>query len=81
MYEGRQPFTQSGCPGTVTDELVLKMALELVSEEEEHVALLQKCQECFPRPAKGWDDDLPPHGARVTTTGVYVAFYQFVIYC
>lgn len=42
------------------DENVLKMALELAAEEEEHVDLLQKWQERFPRPAKGWDDDLDP---------------------
>ncbi len=45
---------------STNDEKVLKMALELVTEEEEHVALLQKWQERFPRPAKGWDDDLDP---------------------
>ena len=45
---------------TATDEKVLKMALELVIEEEEHVALLQKWQERFPRPVEGWDEDLDP---------------------
>ena len=45
---------------TATDADVLKMALELVEEEQEHVALLQQWQERFPKPAKGWDDDLDP---------------------
>lgn len=45
---------------TAADEAVLKMALELVTEEEEHVALLQKWQERFPRPVSGWDEDLDP---------------------
>ena len=43
---------------TAIDADVLKMALELVEEEEEHVALLQQWQERFPKPDKGWDDDL-----------------------
>ena len=30
------------------------------SEEEEHVALLLEWQERFPKPDKGWDDDLDP---------------------
>ena len=45
---------------TAIDEKVLKMALELVIEEEEHVALLQKWQERFPRPVEGWDEDMDP---------------------
>ena len=45
---------------TSTDEGVIKMALELVEEEEEHVALLQKWQERFPRPDEDWDEDLDP---------------------
>ena len=45
---------------TATDADVLKMALELVEEEEEHVALLQQWQERFPKPDKGWDNDLDP---------------------
>jgi len=45
---------------TATDEKVLKMALELVTEEEEHVALLQEWQKRFPRPIDGWDEDLDP---------------------
>jgi len=45
---------------TATDEGVIKMALELVEEEEEHVALLQKWQERFPRPDEDWDEDLDP---------------------
>ena len=45
---------------TAIDETVLKMALELVIEEEEHVALLEKWQERFPRPVEGWDEDLDP---------------------
>jgi len=43
-----------------SDEGVIKMALELVEEEEEHVALLQKWQERFPRPDEDWDEDLDP---------------------
>jgi len=45
---------------TATDDKVLKMALELVEEEEEHVALLKEWQERFPRPDEGWDEDLDP---------------------
>ncbi len=45
---------------TATDDKVLKMALELVEEEEEHVALLQKWQERFPKPGEDWDEDLDP---------------------
>ena len=45
---------------TASDEGVIKMALELVEEEEEHVALLQKWQERFPRPDEDWDEDLDP---------------------
>ncbi len=37
---------------TATDDKVLKMALELVEEEEEHVALLKEWQERFPNPMK-----------------------------
>jgi rubrerythrin len=42
------------------DEAVLKLALELVEEEEEHVELLKKWQERYPKPAEGWDEDLDP---------------------
>jgi rubrerythrin len=45
---------------TATDEKVLKLALELVTEEEEHVTLLQEWQKRFPRPVDGWDEDLDP---------------------
>ena len=45
---------------TAVDGDVLKMALELAEEEEEHVALLKKWQERFPKPADGWDEDLDP---------------------
>jgi len=45
---------------TATDDKVRKMALELAEEEEEHVALLQKWQERFPKPEEGWDEDLDP---------------------
>jgi rubrerythrin len=45
---------------TSTDEAVVKMALELVEEEEGHVALLQKWQERFPKPDEDWDEDLDP---------------------
>ena len=45
---------------TASDEGVIKMALELVEEEEEHVALLQKWQERFPRPDEDWAEDLDP---------------------
>ena len=45
---------------TSTDEGVIKMALELVEEEEEHVALLQQWQERFPKPDEDWDEDLDP---------------------
>jgi rubrerythrin len=45
---------------TTADEKVLKMALELVEEEEEHVSLLKKWQERYPKPTEGWDEDLDP---------------------
>jgi rubrerythrin len=45
---------------TAVDDGVLKMALELVEEEEEHVELLTKWQERYPKPAEGWDEDLDP---------------------
>ena len=45
---------------TAVDEGVLKMALKLLEEEEEHVGLLKKWQERFPKPEKGWDEDLDP---------------------
>ena len=35
-------------------------ALELVEEEEEHVALLKQWQERYPKPVAGWDQDLDP---------------------
>lgn len=47
---------------TATDAKVVKMAQNLVTEEEEHVALLLQWQERFPRPDEGWDDDLDPPG-------------------
>lgn len=43
---------------TATDDQVRKLALQMVEEEEEHVALLKKWQERFPKPREGWDDDL-----------------------
>ena len=43
---------------TAEDETVVRMALEMVEEEEEHVALLKKWQERFPKPEEGWDEDL-----------------------
>ena len=46
--------------GTSSDAKVVQMALELVAEEEEHVALLETWQQRFPRPEDGWDDDLDP---------------------
>lgn len=45
---------------TTNDDKILKMALELVEEEEEHVSLLQKWQERYPKPEEGWDEDLDP---------------------
>ncbi len=45
---------------TTVDDAVRQMALELLAEEEEHVALLQEWQARFPKPAKGWDVDLDP---------------------
>lgn len=42
------------------DEKVVQMALELVVEEEQHVALLKTWQERFPQPEEGWDEDLDP---------------------
>ena len=45
---------------TATDDKVLKMALELVEEEEEHVALLQEWQKRFPKPDDDWDEDFDP---------------------
>jgi len=45
---------------SAADEAVRKMALELAAEEEEHVSLLQKWQERFPKPAEDWDIDLDP---------------------
>lgn len=45
---------------TAIDENVLKMAVELKEEEEEHVVLLQKWQERYPKPDKNWDEDLDP---------------------
>jgi rubrerythrin len=47
---------------TATDEGVVKLALELVEEEEEHVELLQQWQERFPKPEGDWDEDLDPPG-------------------
>ncbi len=45
---------------TSTDEKVVQMALELVAEEEEHVALLEQWQQRFPKPDEGWDEDPDP---------------------
>jgi len=45
---------------TAIDDRVLKMALELQEEEEEHVVLLQKWQERYPKPDENWDEDLDP---------------------
>ena len=45
---------------STADEKVLKMALELVEEEEEHVSLLKKWQERYPKPTEDWDEDLDP---------------------
>lgn len=45
---------------TSSDASVVKMALELLEEEEEHVTLLQKWQQRFPKPAADWDEDLDP---------------------
>ena len=45
---------------TAVDDQVQELALQMVEEEEEHVALLQKWQERFPKPREGWDDDLDP---------------------
>jgi rubrerythrin len=45
---------------TAVDDQVKKLALQMVEEEEEHVELLQKWQERFPKPREGWDDDLDP---------------------
>ena len=45
---------------TATDAEVVKMALELVEEEEEHVYLLEQWQKRFPKPEDDWDEDLDP---------------------
>ena len=45
---------------TAADPDVLKMAPELVEEEEEHVALLKQWQQRFPKPVVGWDEDMDP---------------------
>lgn len=45
---------------TTGDEAVRALALELAAEEDEHVDLLRKWQERFPKPEKGWDVDLDP---------------------
>jgi rubrerythrin len=45
---------------TATSEDVVNMAKELVEEEEEHVFLLQKWQQRFPKPEDDWDDDPDP---------------------
>lgn len=45
---------------TSIDENVVKMAQELVEEEEEHVFLLEKWQARFPKPEDDWDDDPDP---------------------
>jgi rubrerythrin len=43
-----------------SDDKVREMALELAAEEEEHVELLKQWQQRFPKPEKGWDEDLDP---------------------
>lgn len=43
-----------------TDKKVVEMALELVAEEKEHVALLEQWQRRFPKPEEGWDEDMDP---------------------
>ena len=45
---------------TTNDDKVLKMALDLIEEEEEHVALLKQWQDRYPKPDDDWDDDLDP---------------------
>lgn len=45
---------------TATDPEVVKLALELVKEEEEHVYLLEQWQKRFPTPEDGWDEDPDP---------------------
>jgi rubrerythrin len=45
---------------TATDKKVVEMALELVSEEEGHVKLLETWHERFPKPDEGWDEDMDP---------------------
>jgi rubrerythrin len=45
---------------TSTDAKVVEMALELVAEEEEHVALLMQWQQRFPKPEADWDSDPDP---------------------
>jgi rubrerythrin len=45
---------------TATDAEVVKMALELVQEEEEHVYLLEQWQKRFPKPEDDWDEDPDP---------------------
>lgn len=45
---------------TSTDDKVIQMAMELVEEEDEHVALLQQWQQRFPKPDEDWDDDPDP---------------------
>jgi rubrerythrin len=45
---------------TATDDEVVRMALELVEEEQEHVALLQRWQQRFPKPDETWDEDPDP---------------------
>jgi len=45
---------------TAQDEGVIELAGELVAEEEEHVRLLHRWQQRYPRPARGWDEDPDP---------------------
>ena len=45
---------------TSTDGKVVEMALELTTEEEEHVRLLKEWQQRFPKPDEDWDDDMDP---------------------
>ena len=43
-----------------TNEKLTALALDLVAEEEEHVALLEDWLKRYPKPEEGWDDDPDP---------------------
>ena len=45
---------------TSTDGKVVEMALELTTEEEQHVQLLKEWQQRFPKPDEDRDDDMDP---------------------